>query len=440
MIVARSLAEDAGKPWSDVVLASFIVWLTTFFGLVLGAVTRCFTSIRKNHVMYRLVIPSFATGALLATCVFLLIPESLELLAGGHEDHGNEHSAEAELETVNGTAAVEDVHHDDEHRHFLLARFLQEEEAAHADGEVHSENSFAWKFGASLLGGFLFPILLHALFPSPSERCDECQRDEAGEQVDAEERVHLDAGSAFAAKAPPAVQDSKVLGGGESFEEVDVDATNSVGSACVTCPRDQQQESVVAKAGGVEQPRGHSLVDMPLVLSILLGDFLHNFTDGIFIGTAFLLCSRDIGWTLVATTIYHELAQELADFVVLTSHCGLPVWKAVVANAVSGLSVLVGGLVVLATEPSNTAIGAILAVSAGVYVYITACECIPKIKSEQVSAKETLLFVLFFALGAIPIGLVLLNHGHCEGAHEEGEDHAEDSAADLHNETGRWLL
>jgi zinc transporter ZupT len=429
MAVARYLAEDAGtKPWADVVLASFVVWLTTFSGLVLGAVTKCFTSVRRNHVLYRLVIPSFATGALLATCVFLLIPESLELLAGGHEEHGEEHAAEAEFGAVNGTAAAEDAHDDHDHGRLLLGRFLQEAAA----GEVHSENGFAWKFGASLLGGFLFPILLHALFPSPSERCDECQRDEAGEQVDAEERAHLDDGAA-AATAPPQVQESKDQ---ESFEEVDVDVTNSVGSACLTCAHDHDghdQQEPAAKAGGVEHPRGHAPVDVPLVLSILLGDFLHNFTDGIFMGTAFLLCSRDIGWTLVATTIYHELAQELADFVVLTSHCGLPVWKAVVANAVSGLSVLVGGLVVLATEPSDTAIGAILGVSAGVYVYITACECIPKIQREQVSARETFLFALCFTIGAIPIGLVLLNHGHCEGAHSE-------ESADVHNETARWLL
>jgi zinc transporter ZupT len=155
-------------------------------------------------------------------------------------------------------------------------------------------------------------------------------------------------------------------------------------------------------------------------------------------GTAFLLCSRDIGYTLVATTIYHEIAQELADFVVLTTHGGHPVWKAILANALSGVSVLLGGLVILSTDLSEGAIGIILSVSAGVYVYITACECVPKIMAEGLSPRQTLIFILWFTLGAVPIGLVLMNHGHCEASHDEsGDDHA--AGEELLNETARWL-
>ena len=77
--------------------------------------------------------------------------------------------------------------------------------------------------------------------------------------------------------------------------------------------------------------------------------------------------------------------------------------------------------------------------SAGVYVYITACECVPKIMAERLSPRQTLVFILWFTLGAIPIGLVLLNHGHCEASHSEEEEDHTAAAEEMHNDTARWL-
>lgn len=146
-----------------------------------------------------------------------------------------------------------------------------------------------------------------------------------------------------------------------------------------------------------------------------------------------MLCSRQLAYTLMATTIYHELAQELADFILLTHHCGLPVWKALLMNFVSGLSTVVGACLILAIDLTPEATGCILAVSAGVYLYITAVETIPKILKDQdggatqtrrESSRSMLVFFLCFTAGAVPIGLVLLNHGHCEaGGDHEGHDH-----------------
>ena len=45
--------------------------------------------------------------------------------------------------------------------------------------------------------------------------------------------------------------------------------------------------------------------------AICLGDFFHNFTDGVMIGTAFKLCSPAMAWGMVAASVGHEVAQEV---------------------------------------------------------------------------------------------------------------------------------
>jgi zinc transporter ZupT len=161
-------------------------------------------------------------------------------------------------------------------------------------------------------------------------------------------------------------------------------------------------------------------INWGLASSILLGDGFHNFTDGIFLGNAFVLCSRDIAYTLVATTVYHELAQEIADFALLTHHCGMSTCQALTYNFLSGFSVMFGALLIVALDLSETVTGALLSVSAGVYIYIAATECIPRLQAARKDTKDTAMFLLCFIIGAVPIGLVLLNHGHCE---PEEDDH-----------------
>lgn len=156
-------------------------------------------------------------------------------------------------------------------------------------------------------------------------------------------------------------------------------------------------------------------INFRLISAITLGDALHNFADGIFIGVGFLLCDTAVGWSILASTIYHELAQEVSDFFLLTEHAHLPPLPALALNFASGLSVTLGGIVVLSADVSNFAIGVILSMSAGIYICLAAKECMPTVDRLAVTVKERIMAFFFFAFGAIPIGLVLLNHEHCEG-------------------------
>lgn len=76
---------------------------------------------------------------------------------------------------------------------------------------------------------------------------------------------------------------------------------------------------------------------------VIVGDFMHNFCDGIFIGAAFKSCSVSVGWTIASATVFHELSQEIADYIALTTSAGFKPFFALTINFLSGVSVLIGG-------------------------------------------------------------------------------------------------
>jgi len=148
---------------------------------------------------------------------------------------------------------------------------------------------------------------------------------------------------------------------------------------------------------------------------VLIGDFMHNFVDGIFIGGAFARCNDAKGWKVTYATVAHELAQEIGDFVVLTDkkQGGLTPVKALGLNFLSGISVLIGVLVVLGTDVNYYSQGMLLAYGGGVYVHIAATECMSHVYSYSGNVKSLIMSFAMFCFGCIAIGLVLLDHEHC---------------------------
>jgi zinc transporter ZupT len=185
--------------------------------------------------------------------------------------------------------------------------------------------------------------------------------------------------------------------------EADELATTEVGHHC--------HEAITEDEGSVNETKA---INQRLVSGIILGDSLHNFADGVFVGVAFLLCDSSLAWSVLASTIYHELAQEISDFFLLTQHAHLPPLIALALNFLSGLAVTLGGLVVLATDVSNFTLGVILSMSSGVYINVAAKECMPTVDRLAITIPDRLLAFVAFAMGAVPIGLVLLHHQHCE--------------------------
>eukprot|EP00746_Dinoflagellata_sp_MGD_P152206 gnl/MRDRNA2_/MRDRNA2_83508_c0_seq1.p1 gnl/MRDRNA2_/MRDRNA2_83508_c0~~gnl/MRDRNA2_/MRDRNA2_83508_c0_seq1.p1 ORF type:complete len:373 (+),score=61.29 gnl/MRDRNA2_/MRDRNA2_83508_c0_seq1:306-1424(+) len=153
---------------------------------------------------------------------------------------------------------------------------------------------------------------------------------------------------------------------------------------------------------------------MRLFLGVNLGDFLHNLCDGFFIGAAFKGCGTTFGWRVATGTVLHEIPQELADYVILTGpQMALSPLKALACNFVAGLGVVIGAAIVLSIDVGNDAVGLILAFGGGTYIHIGATECMPKMYAKGLSPCARIASVLAFIVGAVLIGLVLLDHEHC---------------------------
>mmetsp|Transcript_4025 Transcript_4025/g.9860 ORF Transcript_4025/g.9860 Transcript_4025/m.9860 type:complete len:499 (+) Transcript_4025:268-1764(+) len=150
-----------------------------------------------------------------------------------------------------------------------------------------------------------------------------------------------------------------------------------------------------------------------VLVGVLLGDFMHNLCDGFFIGAAFRYCGHSRGWAIALTAMIHEVAQELADYILLTGKGNLKPALALGINFLSGCSVLLGGIIILCVDISASAIGLILAFSGGLFIHIACTEAMPIVYERANSVASRAMCLFAFALGATLVGLVLLDHSHC---------------------------
>jgi zinc transporter ZupT len=160
-----------------------------------------------------------------------------------------------------------------------------------------------------------------------------------------------------------------------------------------------------------------------LIFSLVLGDALCNFADGIFVGLSLLQCDTAVTMSVIGGVIYHEISQEVTDYFLLTTEGGLSPLAALVINFIGGLSVCLGGIVVFATSVSDMGVGVGLAMACGVYIHISCSEVYPRLRGALNTRLERFVSMLVFVLGVVPLGLVLLNHVHCHADHDQDHDH-----------------
>ena len=137
----------------------------------------------------------------------------------------------------------------------------------------------------------------------------------------------------------------------------------------------------------------------PVTVLLLIGDGLHNFIGGLSIASTFLIHPQAgvLAWCAAAA---HELPQELGDFAVLV-HAGWSRRRALVWNLISALTFPLGGLMAWWLAADLPLAGLVL-FGAGNFLYISASDLVPEIKSRSTSGEAVLTFAWYAA------GLLLL--------------------------------
>ncbi len=176
------------------------------------------------------------------------------------------------------------------------------------------------------------------------------------------------------------------------------------------------------------------------VLLNLLGDSLHNFTDGLAIGATFaaseihshdasifsLIKSR--GGLATASVFFHEVPHELGDFATLLN-AGFSRNMAIGAQFLTAIAAFVGTAFGLYSSHLIEGLGheVLLPFTAGGFLYLASCTILPEILATPGGIK-----VRFFQLVSFAVGVAFLyaagqmeegGHSHGHGMHQHHHDH-----------------
>lgn len=125
----------------------------------------------------------------------------------------------------------------------------------------------------------------------------------------------------------------------------------------------------------------------PVAITNLVGDGLHNLIDGALIAGAFL-ASPSLGVATTLAVVVHEIPQEMGDFGILV-HAGLKPRRALLLNLASGMAALVGAVLTLAVAEAGLGVErALLAFTAGGFIYIASTDLIPELHREPETGKS----------------------------------------------------
>ncbi|NGZ85194.1 ZIP family metal transporter [Duganella aceris] len=132
---------------------------------------------------------------------------------------------------------------------------------------------------------------------------------------------------------------------------------------------------------------------------ILVGDGLHNFTDGIMIAAAFL-ANPGLGLATGLAIVAHEIPKEISDFVVLLN-AGYSRRRAYVYNLLGSLMGVAGGLLGYYTlDRASSLIPYVLVFASSGFLYIALSDLMPQMQ-RRTTLRESLPQVLLIGAGMV---------------------------------------
>lgn len=142
---------------------------------------------------------------------------------------------------------------------------------------------------------------------------------------------------------------------------------------------------------------------------ILVGDGLHNFTDGILIAAAFL-ADPHLGVMTGFAIIAHEIPQEIGDFIVLLN-AGFSRLRAFTYNLICSLLAVVGGLVgYVVLGHALDVIPYVLVIASSGFIYIAVSDLMPQMQ-RRATLRETVPQIVLIALG-VALVFIVTKYGH----------------------------
>ena len=139
--------------------------------------------------------------------------------------------------------------------------------------------------------------------------------------------------------------------------------------------------------------------------SVILGDSIHNFCDGIIIAAAFLADTR-LGVVTSLAIIAHEIPQEVGDYIVLLN-AGFSRGRALFFNGVSGLAAVVGGVIgYFIVGPWESLFPYLLVVASSSFIYVAVADLIPQLQ-QRLSLKQTLAQLAWLGAGLLIVVLAV---------------------------------
>lgn len=139
---------------------------------------------------------------------------------------------------------------------------------------------------------------------------------------------------------------------------------------------------------------------------VVMGDSIHNWIDGVAIGAAFLV-QPSLAVATAISTFLHEVPHEIGDFGILLKS-GWSRRKVIMINLISALLTVGGAVMVLVTHPPDKWVGKLLAIAAGLFLYLGASDFLPQLKSQN--AQKNMTIALFVGVIIMFVTLELLGH------------------------------
>ncbi|CAL1530735.1 unnamed protein product [Lymnaea stagnalis] len=143
-----------------------------------------------------------------------------------------------------------------------------------------------------------------------------------------------------------------------------------------------------------------------VAMMIVVGDMIHNFCDGLGIGTAF--AGNIAGGLSTSVAVFcHELPHKIGDFAVLV-RSGLSLKKALFYNVISSIPIFIGAVIGLVVGNLAASSLWIFAGVGGMFLYITLVDLVPEMTSVYTKIGEPWFLHLLLQASGIAVGTTIV--------------------------------